>query len=205
MDGPLFTPTEAAVLTRLSLKAVNNAIDKKTVATVAGSCAGHSVRLLSESALVSLVIAPTLAPELRRKLFDTLVAEPRKVVSLESGLLKLDLRRSWQELVLRLRLLRRVLSLVISDPEIMGGDPVFKGTRIPVHLIAELAAQGASEAELLEHFPRLTAQMISLAPLYAQAYPLRGRPRRHPWHDLQPTRQSRRPLARTCVKPYAAR
>ena len=32
----MFTPTEAAVLTRLSVKAVNNAIDKRTVPSVAG-------------------------------------------------------------------------------------------------------------------------------------------------------------------------
>ena len=32
-DDALFTPTEAAVLTRLSLKAVNNAIDKNLVPT----------------------------------------------------------------------------------------------------------------------------------------------------------------------------
>jgi hypothetical protein len=147
MGSDLFTPTEAAVLTRLPLKAVNNAIDKKIVATVVVARAGHSTRLLSESALVSLVIAPTLAPELRRKLFDTLAARRRKVVSLESGLLKIDVDKAWHEVALRLRLLHRVLRLVVSDPEIMGGDPVFKGTRIPVHQIAELKAQGASEAE----------------------------------------------------------
>ncbi len=32
----LFTPTEAAVLTGLPLKAVNNAIDRKTVSAIAG-------------------------------------------------------------------------------------------------------------------------------------------------------------------------
>jgi hypothetical protein len=32
----LFTPTEAAVLTGLTLKAVNNAIDRKTISAVAG-------------------------------------------------------------------------------------------------------------------------------------------------------------------------
>ena len=42
----LFTPTEAAVLTRLSVKAVNNAIDKRTISTVSGRRAGHATRLL---------------------------------------------------------------------------------------------------------------------------------------------------------------
>ena len=81
----------------------------------------------------------------------------------------------------------------------MGGDPVFRGTRVPVHLIAELAAQGATEAELLEGYPRLTAEMVRLAPIYAAAYPLRGRPRKQPWRDQQPVHRSRRRLAAIAI------
>src|ERR1700730_870233 len=36
--------------------------------------------------------------------------------------------------------LRRARRLIVSDPGIIGGDPVFRGTRIPVHMIAELVA-----------------------------------------------------------------
>ena len=82
--------------------------------------------------------------------------------------------------------LRRARSLVVSDPEIMGGDPVFRGTRIPVHTIAELVAQGSSQSELLESYPRLTAEMIRLAPIYAAACPLRGHPRHQPWRGQKP-------------------
>jgi len=72
---------------------------------------------------------------------------------------------------------------------------VFRGTRVPVHLIAELLAQGSSQAELLEGYPRLTAVMIRLAPVYAAPYPLRGRPRNQPWRDHKLVRRSRRRLA----------
>jgi uncharacterized protein (DUF433 family) len=195
----LYTPTEAAVLTGLPLKAVNNAIDKKTIGTVPGEDAGRPTRLLDVHALVSLTLekrlADRLAPELRRKVFDAYAASPRRVVSLEGGLLKIDLREPRRELAISLRELRRVRRLVVSDPKIMGGDPVFRGTRVPVHLIADLAAQGATEAELLEGYPRLTAEMIRLAPVYAAAYPLRGRPRKQPWRDQQPAHRSRRRLA----------
>lgn len=198
LDNPLFTPTEAAVLTGLPLKAVNNAIDKKTVETVTGERAGRPTRLLDARALVSLAVerrlADRLAPELRRNLFDALAAEPKSVVSLEDGLLKIDLRKPRRELAATLRALRRVRRLVISDPEVLHGDPVFRGTRVPVHRVAELAAQGAPEAELLGDYPRLTAEMIHLAPLYAAAYPLRGRPRKQPWHDRRPVHRSRRNL-----------
>ena len=73
----LFTPTEAAVLTGLPLKAVNNAIDRKTVSAVAGEEGG---RLLDARALMSLSIERRLSdrlatPEFRRKVFDALAGD----------------------------------------------------------------------------------------------------------------------------------
>lgn len=192
----LFTPTEAAVLTGLPLKAVNNAIDKNTVSAVASDEGG---RLLDARALVSLSIERRLSagiatPELRRKVFDALAEAPRNAVSLEGGLIKIDLREPRRALAAALRELRRAKRLVVTDPEILAGDPVFRGTRVPVHMIAELVAQGSTPANLREAYPRLTAEMIRLAPVYAAAYPLRGRPRRQPWRDQQPVHRSRRKL-----------
>jgi len=197
----LFTPTEAAVLTGLSIKAVNNAIDKKTISPIACKEGG---RLLDARALMSLSIERRLSaaiatPELRRKVFDALAEAPRNVVSLEGGLIKIDLREPRRELAAALRELRRAKRLVVSDPEILGGDPVFRDTRVPVHMIAELIAQGSTPAELRESYPRLTAEMIRLAPIYAIAYPLRGRPRRQPWRDQQPVNRSRRKLGAIAV------
>jgi uncharacterized protein (DUF433 family) len=191
----LFTPTEAAVLTGLPLKAVNNAIDKKTVAAVAGE---EGARLLDARALVSLAIERRLtdriAPEFRRQVFDALADAPRNTVSLAGGLVKIDLREPRRELATSLRELRRARRLVVSDPEIMGGDPVFRGTRVPAHMIAELLAKGSTPAELAESYPRLSAEMIRLAPIYAAAYPLRGRPRNQPWRDQKPIHRARRRL-----------
>src|SRR6266851_1437658 len=192
MHDTLFTPTEAAVLTGLPLKAVNNAIDKKTISAVAGEEGG---RLLDARALVSLSLerrlSDRIAPELRRQVFDALAGSPRNVVSLEGGLVKIDLREPRRELATSLRELRRARRLVVSDPEVMGGEPVFRGTRVPVHMIAELITGGATQPELLEGYPRLTAEMIRLAPIYAAAYPLRGRPRNQPWRDQKPVHRTR--------------
>ncbi len=197
-ENPVFTPTEAAVLTRLSLKAVNNAIDKRTVRTVAGR-EGQATRLLDLAGLMSLTLERRLGdrfvPELRREVFEALARAPRNTVSLEGGLLKIDLREPRRELASSLRDLRRARQLVMSDAEIMGGDPVFRGTRVPVHMIADIVAQGQSENDTLESYPRLTAEMVRLAPVYAAAYPLRGRPRKRPWHDRPPVSETRRKLA----------
>lgn len=64
--------------------------------------------------------------------------------------------------------------MVASDPEIMGGALVIRGTRIPVRLVAEMRRQGASVEEILEGYPSLTRDCIALAELYAQAHPRRG-------------------------------
>jgi uncharacterized protein (DUF433 family) len=190
----LYTPTEAAVLTRLPLKAVNNAIDKKTVPTVIGERAGHSMRLFDLRGLMSLTLERRLAdrfvPELRRELFAALAGASRKMVSLDGGFLKVDLRELWRELAISLRGLRRARLLVIGDPDIKGGEPIFRGTRVQVHLIASLIARGESEDDILASYPRINAEMIRLAPVYAAAYPLRGRPRKQPWHDHPPVSRS---------------
>src|ERR1700751_3048995 len=101
-ESPLFTPAEAAVLTQLSLKAVNNAIDRKTVPTTSGRRAGEATRLLDLRALMSLALerrlADRLVPGLRRELFDALADAQHSFVSLEGGLIKVDLREPRREL-----------------------------------------------------------------------------------------------------------
>ena len=76
--------------------------------------------------------------------------------------------------------------MVVSDPEIMRGTPVFKGTRIPVDLVADMLAQGATVDEILEGYPALDREKITVAPLYMRAFPRRGRPSRRPWHGKKP-------------------
>jgi uncharacterized protein (DUF433 family) len=199
-DSSLFTPAEAAVLTRLSLKAVNNAIDKNMVPSVVRSGSTDSGRLLDQRALLALVLEYRLAnrffPELRRRLFDALAASPRKaVLSLDEGLVKVDLQEPRRDLAASLRALRRARSLVVTDPEVLGGDPVFRGTRVPVHVIAAMLEQGSTEADILKAYPRITAEMVRRAPAYAQAYPIRGRPRSQPWRDRPPVQSSRERLS----------
>ena len=57
--------------------------------------------------------------------------------------------------------------LIERRPDIMLGKPVFAGTRIPVELILRKLGEGASEAEVLEAYPRLTADHLRAAMLYA--------------------------------------
>ena len=50
--------------------------------------------------------------------------------------------------------------LIISDPNIMMGKPVIKGTRITVEIILEKVANGESIDQILNEHPRLTKQGI---------------------------------------------
>ena len=49
---------------------------------------------------------------------------------------------------------------IISDPNILRGKPVIKGTRIPVELILEKLGEGMSIEELLEAYPSLTKEDV---------------------------------------------
>jgi uncharacterized protein (DUF433 family) len=54
-----------------------------------------------------------------------------------------------------------------SDPKIMMGKPVIKGTRITVELILEKIASGESFEQVIEAHPRLTIETIRAAIAFA--------------------------------------
>jgi uncharacterized protein (DUF433 family) len=49
----------------------------------------------------------------------------------------------------------------------MLGKPVIRGTRIPVELVIRKLSEGATEADLLDAYPRLTSEDIRAALAYA--------------------------------------
>lgn len=83
----------------------------------------------------------------------------------------------WKAVDERLRRLSEAHAMVVEDPEILGGTPVIRGTRIPVYDVAAQAEAGVPMAEILEMYPRLNAAQVALASIYAKAVPPRGRPR----------------------------
>ncbi len=65
---------------------------------------------------------------------------------------------------------------IVEDPEVMGGMPVFAGTRVPIEAVVSSRAMGVNEQRLLTAYPFLTPQAIEDAEIYAQIHPRRGRP-----------------------------
>lgn len=45
------------------------------------------------------------------------------------------------------------MNLVSIDPEVMGGTPVFAGTRVPVQTLLDYIARGDNLDEFLDDFP----------------------------------------------------
>jgi len=58
---------------------------------------------------------------------------------------------------------------IIADPKVLAGKPVIKGTRLAVEFILDLLAEGWSEAEILQNYPRLTHEDIQACLSYASA------------------------------------
>ncbi len=52
-------------------------------------------------------------------------------------------------------------------PQVMLGKPVIRGTRIPVELLVRKLSEGATEADLLDAYPRLTEADIQAALAFA--------------------------------------
>lgn len=56
---------------------------------------------------------------------------------------------------------------IISDPGIMFGKPVIKGTRIPVDLVLEKMAYGKTIEMLLKSYSKLTEESIKACLFFA--------------------------------------
>jgi uncharacterized protein (DUF433 family) len=59
-----------------------------------------------------------------------------------------------------------LLKRISINPQICGGKPCIKGTRIWVSLILDLLASGMSEAELLDEYPGLVHEDVLAAIAY---------------------------------------
>ena len=56
------------------------------------------------------------------------------------------------------------------NPEIMGGKPVIRGTRIPVEMILRKLGAGMAAAAIIADHPRLTEDDIRAAQAFAADY-----------------------------------
>jgi uncharacterized protein (DUF433 family) len=58
------------------------------------------------------------------------------------------------------------MSRIISNPKILGGKPIIKGTRISVEFIMELVASGMTVGEIIKAYPFLKQEDVMAALRY---------------------------------------
>jgi uncharacterized protein (DUF433 family) len=61
-------------------------------------------------------------------------------------------------------------SVVHSDPDILGGTPVFVGTRVPVQALIDYIEGGHSLTEFLDDFPTVSKDVAVAALEQAKAH-----------------------------------
>lgn len=49
-----------------------------------------------------------------------------------------------------------ITSRITANPNILGGKPIIRGTRLSVEFMLELLASNMSEEEILEDYPHIT-------------------------------------------------
>ena len=64
----------------------------------------------------------------------------------------------------------RKSSVVHSDPDVMGGTPVFVGTRVPVQALIDYIEGGHSLQEFLNDFPTVSRELALGALEQAKAH-----------------------------------
>ena len=192
MQATEYTPAQASAVANLPLPAVHKLIERRLIRPRRLRTGRSIQRMLSREQVLYMRLEAEgvrlLPIAARRAIAKKIESSPEidSVFLMEGSAVVIQVKSVRLELDHEIARLRRVESLIVSDPEIMRGSPVYRGTRIPVDLIATMLSQGASAEEILAGYPALDKEKVELAPLYVQAFPRRGRPSARPWAKRKP-------------------
>jgi uncharacterized protein (DUF433 family) len=194
MENFEYTPAQASAIANLPLPAVHKLIERRVIRPRRFR-AGRSIqRMLTREQVLYLRLEAQgvrlLPMAARRAIAKKLESSPEAdaVFLAEGSALVIQVKSVRLELDRDLTRLERAASMIVSNPAVMRGTPVYRGTRIPVDLVAGMLSQGASPEEILEGYPGLDREKIDLALLYVRAFPRRGRPAARPWTKRKPVR-----------------
>lgn len=62
---------------------------------------------------------------------------------------------------------KALIARVTSKPDVCGGRPCIRDTRIEIAIILDGLAEGMSEAQIIDHYPQLTTDDIHASLAYA--------------------------------------
>ena len=187
----MLKPSEAPVVARVALRDVNRVIDEHilpegflslddgrrvaaTACTLIAFYFDSAKRLTSEERLFAIREAGSRLYRFRTRALASLIEEDWTV---RDEFLTIDLAPFVRRTKERMERLAAAREIVVSDPDVLGGAPVVRGTRVPVHHVAASVAAGLPTDRILAAYPSLNADKVELAAIYAEANPVRGRPR----------------------------
>lgn len=185
-----FSSREVAALADVSVRSVDKAIEERVLAGIRAKARGrrrmlplHAVPYAAIVTRLPVTLSLATKRDLVRRLSERPVASmtsepleiaPAVVVDIPA-LVGSDLAERAE------RYSKAREDHIVTDPEIMGGTPVLRGTRMTVYSVLGRLEGGDSVEDILDDNPHLSREAIETAALYARTHPLVGRPGGRPW------------------------
>lgn len=198
MRAEFITVPEAAFIADVDDRAVNRAIDEKILPDeLVENRDGRRIAELGAGLFRFYVEAEDkLTAQLRRTVIQTIsgnllrrfravavsfkddeffaAADVFRVVANE--LVVIDLRPLLQKTATRARKVRAALDAITTDEDVLGGTPVFRGTRVPIDPVLASIDAGIPFERIQRSYSSLTPELVEFARIYAKVRPRRGRP-----------------------------
>lgn len=189
-----FSVNEAAAIAEVSPDTIRTALEKKSMAPSFKRKTGNAVRyqfsvgdVLFVKVLVEFPFP--LSKEDKQSLAKILSRGDRRAARwsregsdlvYRSGDMQVSVEcKSFRQTVARnLAAYRWGRRRIVSSPEILSGEPVFRGTRVPLQHVASLYRKGVPEREIAEDFPTLSDRDLAYARLVARFGEKPGRPKK---------------------------
>ncbi len=175
---PSYTVAQAAVLTGVPQKQINQFLDRELhfLMTI-----GPGFRAVRKEGLVCLRLnhdlSGALTVDYRLQVIKQVMSNPRiKCVSLPGGpvTVRTDLART--AVAVQLAKWRQTKDLVAQNEEVMSGEACLKGTRLSVYQLSDLFAECGRD-EVRDTYPDVTDLELEAAVMFAEMFPRKGRPR----------------------------
>jgi len=185
----VLTPNEVAELSGAPKRLIEKAMEERVLsARFAPSPRGRARRMLPAYSVIYAAVIKRLGLKLtiahKKEIARIIARRPRaKRVKLAPAI-DIDIGQlagNAFERTERYRAARDAFILV--DPEIMGGTPIIRGTRVTVYAILGRVEHGDSVKDVLSENPALAREAIEAAIIYARTHPLVGRSGGRPWAE----------------------
>jgi uncharacterized protein (DUF433 family) len=185
-----FTAREVAALADVPVRAVDKAIEEKVLLGIRRPGAGGRRMLPLHAVPYAAIVARlpiTLSLATKRNLARTLgglpagrmTTEPMEIAPAVTVDIPALVGRDLAERAARYGQSRD--DHIELNPDVMGGTPVLRGTRMTVYAVLGRIDGGDSVDDILADNPHLTREAVETAALYARTHPFVGRPGGRPW------------------------